>query len=153
MLGGLAVVRRNPIWLFFWAIYYFGGALWYFSNVPWYVHGYLILINVAAFAAFNIDKRRALKDEWRIPEARLHLLTVAGGVIGSSAGMAFRRHKIRKPIFYGMLFVGFGVMITIVASTARWHTPEVEASAPQQTDQTKPKGRMPRKHSGQTVHQ
>ena len=40
---------------------------------------WLILINIAAFAAYGIDKRRARKHEWRIPEATLIGLAAVGG--------------------------------------------------------------------------
>lgn len=54
---------------------------------------WLILINIAAFAAYGIDKRRARKHEWRIPEATLIGLAVVGGSIGAYAGMRLFHHK------------------------------------------------------------
>ena len=54
---------------------------------------WLILINIVAFAAYGIDKRRARKHEWRIPEATLIGLAVVGGSIGAYAGMRLFHHK------------------------------------------------------------
>lgn len=56
---------------------------------------YLILINAAAFALMLVDKRRAQKKQWRIPEATLMLSAALGGSVGALAGMYFFRHKTR----------------------------------------------------------
>ncbi|MCR5213520.1 MAG: DUF1294 domain-containing protein [Eubacterium sp.] len=61
---------------------------------------YLIIINIIAFIIYGIDKKRAEKDEYRIPESRLILVAVLGGVYGAGLGMLVFRHKIRKPKFY-----------------------------------------------------
>ena len=60
---------------------------------------YLQLVNLAAFAAFGIDKRRAKRGRWRIPEATLMILAVIGGSIGALAGMYLFRHKTRHHKF------------------------------------------------------
>ena len=39
---------------------------------------YLIVVNIAGFAAMGIDKRRAKKRAYRIPEANLFLLAIIG---------------------------------------------------------------------------
>jgi uncharacterized membrane protein YsdA (DUF1294 family) len=105
---------------------------WGVSNAPWYVSGYLTCINVAALVTFCVDKGRAVRGEWRIPEARLHLLTLAGGVLGSGAGMLFARHKIRNLSFHAMYFVGivtFCAIATILAPSAKAGT-ATQASNP-----------------------
>jgi uncharacterized membrane protein YsdA (DUF1294 family) len=54
-----------------------------------------LVICVIAFALYGIDKRRAIKDQWRISEATL--LTVSFfGAIGAVAGMKAFRHKTQK---------------------------------------------------------
>ena len=60
---------------------------------------YLACVNVLAFALFGIDKHRARKGAWRIPEKTLMLLAIAGGSVGALIGMLVFRHKTRKPIF------------------------------------------------------
>ena len=60
---------------------------------------YLGAINLSAFSAFAIDKRRAVKGEWRIPEATLWIVTAVGGAPGALLGMLACRHKTRKPEF------------------------------------------------------
>ncbi len=51
----------------------------------------------------GIDKRKAVKHAFRIPEATLFTIALIGGSIGSIAGMYFFRHKTRHWYFvYGM---------------------------------------------------
>lgn len=60
---------------------------------------YLELVNLAAFVLLGIDKRRARRGRWRIPETTLMLSALLGGSIGALAGMYLFRHKTRKPRF------------------------------------------------------
>lgn len=60
---------------------------------------YLIFVNLAAFAAFGIDKRRARKHQYRIGEATLLGLALIGGAAGALAGMYFFHHKTKKLLF------------------------------------------------------
>lgn len=57
---------------------------------------YLILINFMTFLLFGEDKKRAVKQKWRIPERTLLLFAFFGGSIGALSGMYMFRHKIRK---------------------------------------------------------
>lgn len=64
---------------------------------------YVIIINIVGFAQMGIDKSRARRKAWRIPEARLFLIAILGGSIGSVCGMYFFRHKTKHWYFvYGM---------------------------------------------------
>ena len=56
---------------------------------------YLIGINLLAFLLYGIDKRRAVKDQWRIPESTLLGVAFVGGSIGAWAGMQTFRHKTK----------------------------------------------------------
>lgn len=60
---------------------------------------YLLIINVIAFLAMWIDKRKAEKGKWRISETTLLLLGVLGGSIGGMIGMYTFRHKTKKKRF------------------------------------------------------
>jgi uncharacterized membrane protein YsdA (DUF1294 family) len=60
---------------------------------------YLEIVNLLAFALMGIDKNRARKNRWRIPEATLLLFAFLGGSIGSLGGMYLFHHKTRKPKF------------------------------------------------------
>ena len=61
---------------------------------------YLIFVNIAAFALYGIDKHKAVKGRWRIPERTLIFIAVIGGSAGALAGMLIWHHKTRKKKFY-----------------------------------------------------
>lgn len=61
---------------------------------------YLLLINLLSFALYGIDKHKAQKHAYRIPEKVLILSAVLGGGIGALLGMHVFHHKTRKPLFY-----------------------------------------------------
>lgn len=70
---------------------------------------YFIIINILGFLIMFIDKQKAKKGKWRIPEKTIFIVTALGGGIGTIAGMYTFRHKTQK--------VGFVVglpLITIV---------------------------------------
>ena len=60
---------------------------------------YLLLINLFAFALMGIDKEKARRHKWRIPEKTLFLSALLGGSVGAIAGMQFFRHKTRHWYF------------------------------------------------------
>ncbi len=61
---------------------------------------YLVLINAIAFLLMLIDKQKARRGAWRIPEATLMGAALLGGSIGAIAGMRLFRHKTKHPKFY-----------------------------------------------------
>jgi uncharacterized membrane protein YsdA (DUF1294 family) len=67
------------------------------------VLAYLALINLAAFAAFWLDKRRAIRRARRIPERRLLGLAAAGGGAGAALARQLFRHKTVKEPFASRL--------------------------------------------------
>lgn len=64
---------------------------------------YLLLINIVGFAMMGIDKNRAKRGEWRIPEKTLFTCALLGGSLGTTLGMSTFRHKTKHWYFkYGM---------------------------------------------------
>ena len=64
---------------------------------------YFIIMNIVGFALMGIDKRKAIKRNFRIPEASLFIGALIGGSIGSILGMQVFRHKTRHWYFvFGM---------------------------------------------------
>ena len=61
--------------------------------------GIYAVINLLVFLLYGIDKRKAVKDRWRISEKTL-LISAVFGVIGAIIGMLTFSHKIRKPRFF-----------------------------------------------------
>ena len=70
---------------------------------------YFIIINLFGFFIMWLDKRKAKKGAWRIPEKTLFIITGLGGGIGTTAGMYVFRHKTQKVQFV----IGFP-LITIL---------------------------------------
>ena len=60
---------------------------------------YLLAVNLAAFLMTGLDKWKAKKDRWRVPEKTLFLPVVLGGGIGGILGMQVFRHKTRHWYF------------------------------------------------------
>ena len=58
-----------------------------------YILLYLLIVNAIAFLLMLIDKQKAKKKRWRIPEATLLGIIAIGGSLGGLLGMFLLRHK------------------------------------------------------------
>lgn len=68
-----------------------------------YLAGFLIVMNIIGFASMGIDKKRAQRSAFRIPEATLFAIALIGGSLGSILGMRIFHHKTRHWYFkFGM---------------------------------------------------
>ena len=54
---------------------------------------YLLAANIVTFVVFGIDKYKAKRGLWRIPEASLLTMAVIGGSIGAWLGTKVWHHK------------------------------------------------------------
>ena len=64
---------------------------------------YLVVINIVTFFVYGIDKWKAKKSKWRVPEATLLGLAVIGGSIGAWLGMKTWHHKtLHRKFIYGV---------------------------------------------------
>lgn len=79
-----------------------------------YLMYYLIIINIAAWIMYGLDKWKAKSGAWRIPERTLILTALAGGSVGALAGMLLFHHKTRKPKFMIGVPVMFAAHCVIV---------------------------------------
>ncbi|MCC5909632.1 MAG: DUF1294 domain-containing protein [Clostridiaceae bacterium] len=61
---------------------------------------YLLLINVLTFIIMGIDKRKAMKNQWRVKEFTFMVLALLGGAIGIILAMVIFHHKNSKKKFY-----------------------------------------------------
>lgn len=68
-------------------------------NLPMVFITYLCIINLIGFILMGIDKKRAIRHAYRIPEATLFCIAVFGGSLGSILGMYFFRHKTKHRNF------------------------------------------------------
>ncbi len=82
---------------------------------------YLVGMNLIGFAMMGIDKRKAIKKLWRIPEATLFFIAIIGGSIGSIIGMKFFHHKTRH--WYFVLGMPVILLLQVAAIVALLHLP------------------------------
>lgn len=75
-------------------------------TILWY---WLIAANVFAFALCGLDKQKARRHQWRIPERMLLLASALGGAYGFYAGMLCFRHKTRH-LRFQILVPLFGLL-------------------------------------------
>ncbi|OWY38304.1 cold-shock protein [Xenophilus sp. AP218F] len=66
---------------------------------------WLAAISLTTFAVYWRDKRAARLGTWRTPEARLHLLALAGGWPGAWLARRLLRHKTRKQPFRSLFWL------------------------------------------------
>lgn len=68
-------------------------------NVIIIIAVYFIALNLIGFLLMGIDKRRAIKHAWRIPESTFFVVAVIGGSIGTILGMRVFHHKTKHWYF------------------------------------------------------
>lgn len=61
---------------------------------------YYLVINLITFILFGIDKMKAKKGAYRIPEKTLLGFSLLGGAFLGFLGMHLFHHKTKKPAFY-----------------------------------------------------
>jgi uncharacterized membrane protein YsdA (DUF1294 family) len=74
---------------------------------------YIAIANLVTFAMYGIDKRRAIKNKWRIPEKRLLLAALLGGAFGALWGMILFHHKTKKAKFFLTVPVLFVLQVVL----------------------------------------
>lgn len=87
-----------------------------------YLWIFILLINLLLLILMGVDKRRARRHRWRIPERILFLLAFLFGSYGGMLGLLLFRHKTRHAKFVW----GFAILmilqtaILIAAHHFRW---------------------------------
>ena len=75
--------------------------------------GVLFIWNIAVFLTYYSDKRRSIKRQWRIPEATLIIMALAGGGLGAICGMYLIRHKTKHLKFQILVPLALVLQIAI----------------------------------------
>ena len=73
---------------------------------------YLLGINLLTFFIYGIDKWKAKRNKWRVPEATLLMLAAIGGSVGALLGMFVFHHKTKHKKFL------IGVPLILLAQLA-----------------------------------
>ena len=82
---------------------------------------YLFVINFAGVLAVLLDKHRARRGKWRIPEKTLFLLAGLGGTPGVYLTMRAIRHKtLHKRFMIGLPAIFIAQAALAVGAGVRW---------------------------------
>lgn len=77
--------------------------------------GLWVLMTIVTLMAYKIDKKRAIKNQWRIKESTLLLLSFALGSIGGLISLYVLRHKNKHWYFVAVnllsLILHIGLLI------------------------------------------
>ena len=76
--------------------------------------GLLGCMSILAFAVYGIDKLKAKKNWWRIPESFLLGVGFCGGAAGALLGMRLFHHKTKHWYFWVINLVGLCWQIAIL---------------------------------------
>ena len=99
---------------------------------------YLVAVNVITFFLYGIDKWKARRSKWRIPETTLLGMAIIGGSLGAWLGMRMWHHKtMHKKFQYGIPLILI-VQIALVLLTSCRTKQTVELSAPIQGHKYEP---------------
>nr|WP_312579971.1 DUF1294 domain-containing protein [Sedimentibacter sp.] len=88
-------------------------------NYKEYILIYIIFINILSFILFYLDKRKAIKDKWRIKERTLHISSFMGGAAGSVLAMYLFHHKTKKIKF--CIITGIAIIFNIFIIYSYYH--------------------------------
>ena len=70
-----------------------------------------LAMGLLAFILYGVDKYKAKKGKWRIPEAVLLCVGLLGGSLGALLGMYLFRHKTKHWYFWLFNWLGFAILI------------------------------------------
>jgi len=70
---------------------------------------YILGVNVVTFFLMRMDKQKAIKQQYRIPERTFWALAILGGAIGAYFGMKTFHHKTKHTSFV----IGMPILILV----------------------------------------
>ena len=88
-----------------------------------YIIPYLIVINFLSFLLVAIDKRKAIKNKYRISEKTFFIFSFIGGSLGTLLGMFQFHHKTKKLKFLIGIPILFLFNILVLYLIKEWITP------------------------------
>ena len=105
--------------------------------------GWFLLVNSLTVVAFRVDQRRAMEDDWRVPQKTLLLMAALGGWPGAKLAQLSSRFKAHRMTFRVLLNLSAlplaGLIGYIAAQDVDWRgmiapapveTADVSAPAP-----------------------
>ena len=93
-------------------------SIWYLLScyLVW-----LAIVSLFTIGLYGWDKRQAVLGRWRVPEQRLHWMSLVGGWPGAIIGQRFFRHKTQKRAFKLMIWIAGVVHAMIFAAIVYLH--------------------------------
>lgn len=79
-----------------------------------YIISYLVIINVISFISMYVDKKKAIKNKWRISEKTFLIYTFLFGGVGVIGGMNMFRHKTKHLKFSLLIPIILTVQIIVI---------------------------------------
>ena len=76
----------------------------------------IAVMSIVAFILYGVDKRKAKREAWRIPEAVLLGWGFFGGAVGALCAMKVFRHKTKHWYFWAVNILGLVLHITAVVA-------------------------------------
>lgn len=80
---------------------------------------YIFVFNAIAFIMVGYDKKRAIKEKWRVPEKKFFIFALLGGALGVYIGMNHFRHKTLHMHFaYGIpliIILNIGLLYLLIS--------------------------------------
>ena len=74
----------------------------------------MVIISIIALALYGIDKAKAKKHLWRIPESVLLVVGFFGGAIGALVAMRLFHHKTNHWYFWVVNVLGLAFQVALV---------------------------------------
>lgn len=75
---------------------------------------YYTVVNVLSFILFFVDKRKAVRNKYRIPESTLLMSEIIGGCFGGYLSMHIFHHKTKKFKFHFISILSMLIHIIII---------------------------------------
>ena len=82
---------------------------------------YFLVMTIIGYVSMGVDKAKAKKHAWRIPEATLFSIAILGGSIGSIMGMYHFRHKTKH--WYFVIGMPAILVIHLIAAAILYYAP------------------------------
>ena len=76
----------------------------------------IAVMSIVAFILYGVDKRKAKREAWRIPEAVLLGWGFFGGACGALCAMKFFRHKTKHWYFWAVNILGLILHIAAIVA-------------------------------------
>jgi uncharacterized membrane protein YsdA (DUF1294 family) len=76
----------------------------------------IAFMSIVSFILYGVDKRKAKREAWRIPEAVLLGWGFFGGACGALCAMKFFRHKTKHWYFWAVNILGLILHIAAIVA-------------------------------------